>query len=76
MKLNLKIRTKLLIAFGGLLVLAGLSARLAAWEMGELTTLNKQMQEKTTMLARADNAMWELRFHLAQYVLYPDAANC
>lgn len=75
MKLNLKIRTKLLIAFGGLLVLAGLSARLAAWEMGELTTLNKQMQDKTTMLARADNAMWELRFHLAQYVLYPDAAN-
>ena len=75
MKLNLKIRTKLLIAFGGVLVLAGLFARLAAWEMGELTTLQKQVQGKTAMLARADNAMWELRFHLAQYVLYPDAAN-
>jgi len=73
--LNLKIRTKLLIAFGGLLVLAGLSARLAAWEMGELTSLQKQVQGKTAMLARANNAMWELRFHLAQYVLYPDAAN-
>jgi twitching motility protein PilJ len=73
--LNLKIRTKLLIAFGGLLVLAGLSARLAAWEMGELTSLQQQVQGKTAMLARANNAMWELRFHLAQYVLYPDAAN-
>ena len=75
MKLNLKLRTKLVIAFGGLLVLAGLSARLAAWEMGELTALQHQVQGKTAMLARAQNAMWELRFQLAQYVLYPDAAN-
>jgi twitching motility protein PilJ len=73
--LNLKLRTKLLVAFGGLLVLAGLSARLAAWEMGEMTSLQKQVQGKIAMLSRANNAMWELRFHLAQYVLYPDAAN-
>jgi twitching motility protein PilJ len=75
MKLNLKIRTKLLVAFGGLLVLTGLFARLAVWEMNELTALQKQTQGKTAILARANNAMWELRFHLAQYVLYPDAAN-
>jgi len=74
-KLNLKIRTKLLVAFGGLLALAGLSAAVAGWEMNELNTLQKQTQGKTAMLARADNAMWELRFHLAQYILYPDAAN-
>ncbi len=73
--LDLKIRTKLVIAFGGLLALSGLFAGVAAWEMRELNTLQQQTQGKTAMLARADNAMWELRFHLAQYVLYPDAAN-
>ena len=75
MKLNLKIRTKLVIAFGMVLGLTGLFAGVAAWEMSELTTLQRQTQGKVAMLARADNAMWELRFHLAQYVLYPDAAN-
>jgi methyl-accepting chemotaxis protein len=75
MKLNLKIRTKLLVAFGAVLALTGLFAGVAAWEMNQLNTLQKQTQGKTAMLARADNAMWELRFHLAQYVLYPDAAN-
>ena len=75
MKLNLKIRTKLLVAFGMVLGLTGLFAAVAAWEMSQLNTLQKQTQGKTAMLARADNAMWELRFHLAQYVLYPDAAN-
>jgi twitching motility protein PilJ len=75
MKLNLKIRTKLLVAFGMVLGLTGLFAGVAAWEMNQLNTLQKQTQGKTAMLARADNAMWELRFHLAQYVLYPDAAN-
>ncbi|MCM2253237.1 MAG: MCP four helix bundle domain-containing protein, partial [Ramlibacter sp.] len=75
MKLNLTIRTKLMMAFGVVLALTGLFAGVAAWEMGELNALQKQTQGKTAMLARADNAMWELRFHLAQYVLYPDAAN-
>jgi twitching motility protein PilJ len=75
MKLDLKIRTKLVVAFGGLLVLTGLFAGVAAWEMNELNTLQQQTQGKVATLARADNAMWELRFHLAQYVLYPDAAN-
>jgi len=75
MKLNLKIRTKLVVAFGMVLGLTGLFAGVAAWEMNQLNTLQKQTQGKTAMLARADNAMWELRFHLAQYVLYPDAAN-
>jgi len=73
--LDLKIRTKLVIAFGGLLALTGLFAGVAAWEMSELQSLQRQTQGKIAMLARADNAMWELRFHLAQYVLYPDAAN-
>jgi len=75
MKLNLKIRTKLLVAFGMVLGLTGVFAGVAAWEMNQLNTLQKQTQGKTAMLARADNAMWELRFHLAQYVLYPDAPN-
>ncbi len=75
MKLNLTIRTKLLVAFGLVLGLTGLFAGVAAWEMSQLNTLQKQTQGKTAMLARADDAMWELRFHLAQYVLYPDAAN-
>jgi twitching motility protein PilJ len=75
MKLNLKIRTKLVIAFAGVLALTGLFAGVAAWEMSELNTLQQQTQGKVAILARANNAMWELRFHLAQYVLYPDAAN-
>ena len=75
MKFDLKIRTKLVAAFGGILALTGLFAGVAAWEMSELQTLQQQTQGKTAMLARADNAMWELRFHLAQYVLYPDPAN-
>src|SRR5512140_2358402 len=75
MKLNLKIRTKLVIAFAGVLALTGLFAGVAAWEMSELTTLQQQTQGKVAILARANNAMWELRFHLAQYVLYPDAPN-
>ncbi len=75
MKLNLKIRTKLLVAFGAVLALTGLFAGVAAWEMNQLNTLQQQTQGKTAILARANNAMWELRFHLAQYVLYPDAAN-
>ena len=75
MKFDLKIRTKLLVAFGVVLGLTGLFAGVAAWEMSQLNTLQKQTQGKTAMLARANNAMWELRFHLAQYVLYPDAAN-
>jgi twitching motility protein PilJ len=75
MKLNLTIRTKLVVAFGLVLALTGLFAAVAAWEMSQLNTLQKQTQGKTAMLARADNAMWELRFHLAQYILYPDAAN-
>jgi hypothetical protein len=75
MKLDLKIRTKLMIAFGGILALTGLFAGVAAWEMRELNTLQQQTQGKTAMLARADDAMWELRFQLPQYLLYPDAAN-
>jgi len=75
MKIDLKIRTKLLVAFGVVLGLTGLFAGVAAWEMSQLTILQQQTQGKTAMLARANNAMWELRFHLAQYVLYPDAAN-
>ncbi|MEO8654098.1 MAG: MCP four helix bundle domain-containing protein, partial [Ramlibacter sp.] len=75
MKLNLKIRTKLVIAFAGVLGLTGLFAGVAAWEMSELNTLQQQTQGKVAILARANNAMWELRFHLAQYVLYPDAPN-
>ncbi len=75
MKLDLKIRTKLMIAFGGILALTGLFAGVAAWEMSELNTLQQQTQGKTAMLARADDAMWELRFQLPQYLLYPDAAN-
>lgn len=75
MKLNLKIRTKLVIAFAGVLALTGLFAGVAAWEMSELSTLQRQTQGKVAILARANNAMWELRFHLAQYVLYPDPAN-
>jgi twitching motility protein PilJ len=75
MKLDLKIRTKLMIAFGGILALSGLFAGVAAWEMRELNTLQQQTQGKTAMLARADDAMWELRFQLPQYLLYPDAAN-
>jgi methyl-accepting chemotaxis protein len=75
MKIDLKIRTKLLVAFGMVLGLTGLFAGVAAWEMNQLNTLQQQTQGKTAMLARANNAMWELRFHLAQYILYPDAEN-
>lgn len=75
MKLDLKIRTKLVIAFGGILALTGLFAAVAAWEMSELNTLQQQTQGKTAMIARADDALWELRFGLPQYLLVPDAAN-
>ncbi len=75
MKLNLKIRTKLVIAFGMVLGLTGLFAAVAAWEMSELNTLQRQTQGKVALIARADNALWELRFGLPQYLLVPDPAS-
>jgi twitching motility protein PilJ len=73
--LNLKIRTKLVIGFAIVLGLTGLFAGVAAWEMHELNKLQSQTQGKTATIARADTALWELRFGLPQYLLVPDAVN-
>jgi twitching motility protein PilJ len=73
MKLNLTIRSKLLGGFGLLLLLAGGFALVATLQLREMEDLQRQTQNKIAMIARADSAMWEIRFGFPFYMAARDA---
>jgi twitching motility protein PilJ len=72
MKLNLTIRSKLIGGFGLLLVLASGFALVATLQLREMEDLQKQTQNKIALLARADSAMWEIRFGFPFYMAARD----
>jgi twitching motility protein PilJ len=72
MKLNLTIRTKLLGGFGVLLLLAGGFAVVAISQIKEMESLQKQTEGKIARIARADTAMWTIRFGFPFYMAARD----
>jgi twitching motility protein PilJ len=72
MKLNLTIRTKLLGGFGLLLALASSFALVAILQINEMQNLQQQTEGKIARIARADSAMWELRFGFPFYMAARD----
>ncbi|MDP3702192.1 MAG: methyl-accepting chemotaxis protein [Hylemonella sp.] len=61
MKLNLTIRTKVLAGFGLLLVLSAVFAVVATWQVNALQRLHNLAEAKFSIIAQAENTIWELR---------------
>jgi methyl-accepting chemotaxis protein len=61
MKLNLTIRTKVLTGFSLLLVFSAIFAVVSTWQVNTLQRLHGLAETKFSIIAQAENSIWELR---------------
>lgn len=73
MNLNLTIRKKLIGSFGLLVMMTTVVTTLAWVQTTTLQDTIRQTQGKEALLGRAESAIWELRWTLAQYLLLTDS---
>ncbi len=73
MKLNLTIRTKVLAGFGLLLVLSAAFAVVSTWQVNALQRLHALAETKFSIIAQAENSVWELRSGFPLFMTSPDA---
>jgi hypothetical protein len=72
MKLNLTIRTKVLAGFSLLLALSAVFAVLSLWQVNTLQRLQALTETKFSIIAQAENSVWELRSGFPLYMTSPD----
>lgn len=72
MKLNLTIRTKVLAGFSLLLVLSAVFAIVSIWQVNTFQRLQALAETKFTIIAQAENSIWELRSGFPLYMTSPD----
>jgi methyl-accepting chemotaxis protein len=73
--LNLSIRTKLIAAFGALLLLAGSLAVVAERQLSALRETLRLTQGKEALLGRAQSSLWELRYGFPQFLVLTGAED-
>lgn len=72
MKLNLTIRTKVLAGFSLLLVLSAVFAVVSIWQVNALQRLQGLAETKFSIIAQAENSIWELRSGFPLFMTSPD----
>lgn len=72
MKLNLTIRTKVLAGFSLLLVLSAVFAVVSIWQVNALQRLQGLAETKFSIIAQAENSIWELRSGFPLFMSSPD----
>ncbi len=72
MKLNLTIRTKVLAGFSLLLVLSAAFAVVSVWQVDALQRLQRLAETKFSIIAQAENSVWELRSGFPLFMTSPD----
>lgn len=73
MTLNLTIRTKVLAGFSLLLLLSAVFAVVATWQVNTFQRLQALTETKFSIIAQAENSVWELRSGFPLYMTSPDA---
>lgn len=72
MRLNLTIRTKVLAGFSLLLVLSAVFALVSTWQVRTLQRLHALAETKFSIIAQAENSIWELRSGFPLYFASED----